>query len=84
MSRESVTASEYCPQANGQVERYNETLVARLRHYITKQQADLDDYVQPLAYGSATQVQRTTKPSLYSSMLSRESPGASMKKKMEF
>lgn len=31
-----VTAIEYHPQTNEQVERYNQTLVARLRHYDSK------------------------------------------------
>lgn len=40
MGTKLVMTTEYCHQANGQVERFNMTLVARLRHYIGEHQND--------------------------------------------
>lgn len=45
------TTTEYHLQANGQQQRFNRTLVARLRHYSGKHQTDWDNYVQLLNYG---------------------------------
>ena len=55
-----LTTTTYHPQANGQVERYNRTLVARLRHYVAENQRDWDEFVQPLTYAYNTQVHRST------------------------
>lgn len=49
-----ITTAEYHSQANGQVERYNRTLVARLRHCIDERQQDWDMFVQPLTYAFNT------------------------------
>lgn len=43
-----VTTMECNPQCNRQAERYNRTLVARLRHYIDEHQQVWDIFVQPL------------------------------------
>lgn len=38
------TATAYNPQTNVQAERYKKTIVARLHHYVTKQQRDWDPF----------------------------------------
>ena len=50
----------YHLQPNGQTERFNRTLVQRLRHYAEEHQRDWDDYVQPLTFAYNTQVHRST------------------------
>ena len=52
--------STYHPQTNGQMERYNSTLIARLRHYVAEHQWNWDAFVQPLTYAYRTQVHRST------------------------
>lgn len=47
-------------QTTGQTERYNRTLVTRLRHLVGEHQDDLDHYVQPLTYGYNMEVHRLT------------------------
>ena len=37
----------YQPPANGQTERFNQTLVRRLRHYVEEHQRNWDEYIQP-------------------------------------
>lgn len=48
-TRQLKTAT-YHPPTNGQVERYNKTLVTRLAHYLDEHQNDWDAFVQPLTY----------------------------------
>ena len=45
-----VPTSTYHPQTNGQTERYNSTMIARLRHYVVEHQQNWDAIVQPIAY----------------------------------
>lgn len=40
-----MTTTEYHPQCNGQLERFDNNLVARLRHYSNYYQTDWDMYV---------------------------------------
>lgn len=54
----STTA--YHPQAKGKVERFYETLVQRLRHYVAENQRDWDRHVEPSTYAYNYQVHRTT------------------------
>ena len=49
------------PQTNGQVERLNRTLVARLRHYEVDHQRNWHLFIQPLTYAYNTQVHKSTK-----------------------
>ena len=52
--------STYHPQVNRQTERYNSTLISRLRHYVTENQRDCDAFVYLLTYAYNTQVHRST------------------------
>lgn len=69
IGRTPITA--YHPQTNGQAERYNKTLEARLRHYVSEHQDDLDLYVQPLTYAYNSQIHKTAVTSPFSLSLSR-------------
>ena len=40
----------YRPHTNGQTERYNQTLVHRLRVFVNEHQRDWDTLIQPLKY----------------------------------
>jgi hypothetical protein len=45
-----IFTTAYHPQANGQVERYNLTIVAALRGYVARMQNDWDDYTSSITY----------------------------------
>ena len=56
----NLYTSTYHPQTNGQVERYNRTILAMLRNYINEHQDDWDQYVTALTYAYNTSVHRST------------------------
>ena len=64
----------YHPQTNGQTERYNQTLVHRLRVFVSEHQRDWDTLIQPLTYAYNAQVHRTTGQKPFSLALTR-TPG---------
>ncbi|CDF32918.1 unnamed protein product [Chondrus crispus] len=65
----------YHPQSNGQTERFNRTLVQRLRHYVEEHQRDWDDYLQPLTFAYNTQVHRSTETTPFDLVLTRPPSG---------
>lgn len=69
-----ITTTEYHPQCNGQVERYNHGLVARLCRYLGEHQQDRDVFVQPFTNSYTTQVHWTTELLPFSLTLSWEPP----------
>lgn len=74
MGLNQVTTTAYHPQTNGQTERYNKTIVARLRHYVAEHQSDWDVYVQPLTYDYHSQVHSSKKTTPFSLTLTRNPP----------
>ena len=46
----NVFTSTYHPQTNGQVERYNRTILAMLRNYVNEHQNDWDEFASVLTY----------------------------------
>ena len=70
-----VFTTAYHPQTNGQVERFNKTLAARLRHYVSEHQKDWDEFVQPLTYAYNMQVHRSTGTTPFDLVLSRNPKG---------
>ena len=56
----NMYTSTYHPQTNGQVERYNRTILAMLRNYVNEHQDDWDEYVTALTYAYNTSVHRST------------------------
>lgn len=83
MGTKMATTAEFHHQANGQVERFKKALVAYLRHQNGEYQTNWDQYVQSLTYENNTPVQRTTKTSPFSLVLSRQPPGPIMKEKLK-
>jgi transposase InsO family protein len=47
---QKVFTTVYHPQTNGQVERYNRTILASLRGYVAKRQDDWDDYTSAVTF----------------------------------
>ena len=65
----------YHPQSNGQTERFNRTLVQRLRHYVEEHQRDCDDYDQLLTFAYNTQVHLSTETTPFDLVLTRPPSG---------
>lgn len=55
---EHLTTTDKYLQTNGQVENYHKTIIARLRHYIARQQNNWNIFVQQLTYANNTKVHR--------------------------
>lgn len=66
MNTKPATTTGFRSQVNSHAERFKETLVGRLPHYIDKLQTDWDSYVQLLPYVCNTQVQCVTKTCTFS------------------
>ena len=66
-----VFTTEYHPQTNGQAERYNRTLLAALRNYVSDSQRDWDEWLGPVTYAYNTQVHRSTGTTPFDLVLSR-------------
>jgi hypothetical protein len=63
----------YHPQANGQVERHNRTILSQPRKYIGYHQDDWDLFNRALTYAYNTQVHSSTNVSPFELVLSRPS-----------
>lgn len=61
-------------QTNGQVERYNKTVVTRLRQYVAGHQCNCDTFVRPLKYAYNTDIYCSTNTTSFSLVLSRNAP----------
>ena len=66
--------SAYHPQTNGQVERYNRTVLAMLRNYVNDHRDDWDRYISGVTYAYNNTVHRTTKTTPFELVLSRPPP----------
>ena len=74
----NIFTSTYHPQTNGQVERYNRTILAMLRNYVNEHQDDWDRYATALTYAYTNHVHRSMGTTLFSSVLSRPPPEFSL------
>lgn len=72
------TTTAYHPQTNGQMERYNKTIIARLRHYVSEHKSDWDKFVQPLTYAYNSKVNRSVGMTTFSLVLSLYSPSPTL------
>jgi hypothetical protein len=50
------TTTSYSPQTNGQVERFNRTILNALRTFVAKSQTDWDDYTAAITFGYNSRV----------------------------
>ena len=73
----------YHPQTNGQVERFNRTILAAIRHYAADHPKDWDLYTDALTFAYNTQVHSTTGVSPFELVLSRPPAALSMEAKPE-
>ena len=67
----NVFTTTYNPQTNGQVERFNRTMLAVLRHYVAEHPKDWYLFTDALTYAYNTQTHSTTKLSPFELVLSR-------------
>ena len=70
----NIFTSTYHPQTNGQVERYNRTILAMPRNYVNEHQDDWDRYATALTYAYNNCVHRSTGTTPFSLVLSRPPP----------
>ena len=68
---ENLFTTTYHPQTNGQVERFNRTIISGLRNYIADHPKDWDLYTDMLTYAYNTQVHRITNHAPFELVLSR-------------
>ena len=74
----NIFTSTYHPQTNGQVERYNRTMLAMLRNYVNEHQNDWDRYTTALTYAYNNHVHRSTGTTPFSLGFSRPPPEFSL------
>ena len=74
----NVFTSTYHPQTNGQVERYNRTILAMLCNYVNENQNDWDDFASVLTYAYNNHVHRSTGTTPSDLVLSRPPPAFSL------
>jgi transposase InsO family protein len=68
----------YHPQTNGQVERYNRTILAALRAYVSKRQDDWDDFTSAVTYAYNCRVHSSLGMAPFEIVLSRPPPSISL------
>lgn len=71
----ALKITEYHPQANGLVKRFNQTVVSSLRQYVAEHRKAYDAFVIPPTYAYNTEVRWATKLPLFSRVFTRKSPG---------
>ena len=74
MSIKQVFTSAYHPQTNGQVERFNRTILAQLRAFVGEDQSTWDLFSPAVTYAYNTQVHSSTGFSPFDLVLSRTPP----------
>ena len=67
----NLFTTAYHPKANGQVERFNRTLLSGIRHYVAEHQRNWHEFIQPLTFAYNTHVHGTTGCTPFELVLSR-------------
>jgi transposase InsO family protein len=75
---DKVFTTAYHPQTNGQVERFNRTIVNALRGYVSNHQSDWDEFTAALTYGYNTRIHSSLGLAPFELVLSRPPPPLSM------
>lgn len=75
---QSKATTTYHPQANGQTERHNRTLLAALKKYTEEHPKDWDLYVHGITYAYNNQVHTSTGVAPFELVLSRQPPRLSV------
>ena len=70
----NVFNTTYHPQCNGQVERFNRTILASLRHYVGEHPKDWDLFSDALTFAYNTQAHKSTNLAPFELVLSRPPP----------
>lgn len=71
----NMTKTAYHPKTSEQIEGFNKTVVARLRHYFAIRKGDWDHFMQFLTYAYNMQVDRSTITTSSSLILTRHPQG---------
>ena len=79
---QKVFTTAYHPQTNGQAERFNRTIVAQLRNYVSESQRDWDEWLGPLTFAYNMQVHRSTGTTPFDLVLTRHPPSMLMEEDM--
>jgi hypothetical protein len=73
-----VFATAYHPQTNGQVERYNRTIINSLRGYVSERQNDWDEFSSALTFGYNCRIHSSLGYAAFELILSRPPPSLSV------
>jgi transposase InsO family protein len=69
-----IFTTAYHPQTNGQVERFNRTIINSLRGYVERRQTDWDEYTSAITFGYNCRVQSSLNLEPFELILSRPPP----------
>jgi hypothetical protein len=75
---EKVFSTAYHPQTNGQVERFNRTIVNSLRGYLAGRQGDWDEYSSAITFGYNCRIHSSLGIAPFELVLSRPPPPLSV------
>jgi transposase InsO family protein len=75
---DKVFTTAYHPQTNGQVERFNRTIVNSLRGYVAERQEDWDEYTAAITFGYNCRIHSSLGLAPFELVLSRPPPPLSV------
>mgnify|MGYP003561719933 FL=1 len=73
-----IFTTAYHPQTNGQVERFNRTIINSLRGYVERRQGDWDEYTAAITFGYNCRVHSSLHLAPFELILSRPPPNLSV------